>query len=148
MILIAHRGNIYGPNPARENSPVYIGEALDKGFSVEVDVWYDGTDFWLGHDSPTYKIQESFLMNSNIWCHAKNLGSLQKMLTNHDIHCFWHQVDDYTVTSRGYIWAYPGKNVGKNTICVMPEATETPSLINSCLGICSDFIEKYRKKMY
>ena len=30
MILIAHRGNTTGPNPARENTVAYIQEALDK----------------------------------------------------------------------------------------------------------------------
>ena len=24
-------------------------------------------------------------------------------------HYFWHQEDDYTITSKGIIWAYPGK---------------------------------------
>ena len=32
MILIAHRGNINGPNPERENTVSYIQEALDKGY--------------------------------------------------------------------------------------------------------------------
>ena len=22
---------------------------------------------------------------------------------------FWHQTDDFTLTSHGYIWTYPGK---------------------------------------
>ncbi len=144
MILIAHRGNINGSIPDRENNPNYVMEALEKGFDVEVDVWYDGNDFWLGHDSPTYKIQETFLANSRIWCHAKDLDTLQKMLENSRIHCFWHQTDDYTVTSKGIIWAYPGKPTGKNTVCVMPDPSEPLVLFDECLGICSDFIEKYR----
>ena len=44
MKLIAHRGNIDGPNPERENSPEYIEEALKAGYDVEVDVWYDCAD--------------------------------------------------------------------------------------------------------
>ena len=34
MHLIAHRGNISGPNPKRENTPEYIEEAIEKGFDV------------------------------------------------------------------------------------------------------------------
>ncbi len=58
MKLIAHRGNTQGPNPERENSPEYIEEALNAGYDVEVDVWYDcATEkFWLGHDEPQYDV--------------------------------------------------------------------------------------------
>ena len=40
MILISHRGNLKGINPQRENEPLYIVEALEKGFDVEIDVWW------------------------------------------------------------------------------------------------------------
>jgi hypothetical protein len=142
MILIAHRGNTNGPNPDRENSPDYITEALDKGYNVEVDVWHDGDNFWLGHDKPTYVVDESFLTNSMLWCHAKEYSSLQKMTENPSIHCFWHQTDDYTITSKGHIWAYPGQHTGKNTICVMPEVSRM-SHPNECLGVCSDFVKDH-----
>ena len=39
QLLLAHRGNINGKQPDRENSPSYILEAIDAGYSVEVDVW-------------------------------------------------------------------------------------------------------------
>ena len=39
MILIAHRGNIDGPNPELENSLQYIDKAIDSGYNVEVDIW-------------------------------------------------------------------------------------------------------------
>ena len=38
MILIAHRGNIDGPNPEMENNPQYIDKAIDSGYNVEIDV--------------------------------------------------------------------------------------------------------------
>ena len=31
MILISHRGNVYGPKPELENNPRYIQSALDAG---------------------------------------------------------------------------------------------------------------------
>ena len=53
MIFIAHRGNLSGPQPENENKLAYIQAALDKGFSVEVDVIdFDEHDtFTLGHDN-------------------------------------------------------------------------------------------------
>jgi len=143
VILIAHRGNISGPNKDLENNPDYLLRALDLGYSVEIDVWYINNTFLLGHDFPVYEVEEKFLMNERIWCHAKNLNSLEKMLLNSKIHCFWHQTDDYTITSKGYIWAYPGKKIGKNTICVMPENTDYNNSRSDYVGVCSDFVEKY-----
>ncbi len=143
MILIAHRGNISGPNKDLENNPDYLLSALDLGYCVEADVWYVDNKFLLGHDSPVYEVGEKFLMNERIWCHAKNLDALEIMLSNSKIHCFWHQTDDYTITSKGHIWAYPGKKIGKNTICVMPENNGYNTLWSNCMGVCSDFVEKY-----
>ena len=40
MILISHRGNLEGKQPEQENNPLYIYNALNKGYEVEIDVWY------------------------------------------------------------------------------------------------------------
>ena len=40
MKLIAHRGNIDGPNVNEENKPEYILQAIEKGYFVEIDLWY------------------------------------------------------------------------------------------------------------
>ena len=141
MLMISHRGNLSGPVPERENSPDYIAESLEKGYSAEVDVWLINDQYWLGHDEPTYKVEEAFLENDKIWCHAKNIAALEKMRYNDKIHCFWHQNDDYTLTSRGYIWTYPGKRLTSNSICVLPEKSSYDQI--RCFGICSDFIQEY-----
>ena len=144
MIFISHRGNINGINKKLENSPKYINNAINKGYDVEVDVWYTD-NFYLGHDKPEYKISKSFLENKNLWCHAKNLKALEK-LQKLKTKYFWHQEDDYTLTSNGYIWTYPGKNLSKKSISVLPELKKKklPKFIS---GICSDFIENYKKRI-
>tara|TARA_R110002167_G_scaffold321233_1_gene527107 strand:+ start:7467 stop:7913 length:447 start_codon:yes stop_codon:yes gene_type:complete len=141
MILISHRGNIDGPTPTRENSKEYITEALKRGFSVEVDVWYLKNELYLGHDTPEYKINIDFLKNDKIWCHCKNIDAVAFLIQN-NVHCFFHQTDDATLTSRGYIWIYPGKKLVDNSVCVMPELGYTGDL-QSCTAICSDYIQKY-----
>ena len=144
MILIAHRGNINGRNPKQENRPDYLWKALDAGYRVEVDVWYD-KGWWFGHDKPQYKSNLSDM--SYMWCHAKNVEALQRLQTlrkfNNFVHHFWHQSDDYTLTSMGHIWVYPNKPLVKGCICVMPENGFNGNL-NLCGGICSDEIEKYK----
>jgi len=142
MILISHRGNIKGKQPKLENNPTYIDLAIKKGYNVEVDVWYNN-GFWLGHDEPIYPIGISYLKNKKLWCHAKNIEALYIMKIEKNIHYFWHETDTITLTSKGYIWAYPGKQPIKNSIAVMPELNNDAT--NECVGICSDYIEEYKQ---
>ena len=137
MILISHRGNLNGKTDD-ENKPKYIEEALSQGFDVEVDVWYDNKQFYLGHDEPQYLIQKDFLRKSGLWCHAKNIDALNEMLKE-EIHCFWHQEDDVTLTSEGYLWTYTGKQLTSNSIAVLP--TTRPNV--EVAGVCSDFIVRF-----
>ena len=141
MILISHRGNLTGKNINYENHPDYIQEAKQKGFNVEIDVWFKNNFFYLGHDEPQYEIKPSFLEDKILWCHAKNSDALNE-LSKLNCHYFWHDKDDYTITSKGYIWIYPNKPVLKNGICVLPEKKSNEVI--DCRGICSDFIDKYR----
>jgi len=143
MILIAHRGNLHGPLPERENQPKYIKEALALGFAVEIDVWLVKNKWWLGHDQPQYKTSLKFLKTKGLWCHAKNVQALAKLLTS-GIHCFWHENDERVLTSKGFIWTYPGKELSKNSIAVMPE-TVTNWQLKNCAGICSDQLKQYEK---
>ena len=58
MKLISHRGNINGPNSLEENKPEYIDIAINEGYDVEIDIWYNVFDdsFYLGHDETQYII--------------------------------------------------------------------------------------------
>ena len=140
--IISHRGNINGPEPEKENSPKQIDFAIEKGYDVEVDVWYSKKDnvYSLGHDNPEYDIDKEFLIKrrDKLWCHAKNIDSLFEMLLL-DLNCFWHQSDDVVLTSRGQMWTYPGKKLTKNSICVMPELNYSFDSLPSCLGYCTDY---------
>jgi hypothetical protein len=147
MILISHRGNINGKNPEKENHPSYIQEALSQGYQVEIDVWYK-YGWWLGHDKPQYQWDKD-IFPTGVWCHCKNVEALNMFRTNVQYPClceyFWHQTDDYTLTSGGYIWTYPGKQLGYffNSIAVLPETILNWD-ISRAIGICSDSIEKYK----
>ena len=71
MVLISHRGNLYGPNPERENEPKYIHEAITKGYDVEIDVWVVEGVLFLGHDKPQYDITQDWLNKryKHLWIH-------------------------------------------------------------------------------
>jgi hypothetical protein len=83
-----------------------------------------------------------FLETPCLWIHAKNLDALYVLQANPVLNYFWHQEDDFTLTSQGDIWTYPGKPLTKNSIMVMPEWND-PKFENlnlDCLGICSDYV--------
>jgi hypothetical protein len=142
MILIAHRGNIEGKVEEYENNPTYIEKAINEGFDVEIDIWFVNGLWYLGHDNPQYVIGLDWLMSrtNKLWIHCKNLNSLSE-IKKYDLHYFWHENDEYTLTSKKYIWAFPSKENKPGTISVLPEMFNTP--IHKCEGVCSDFVKKY-----
>jgi hypothetical protein len=56
------------------------------------------------------------------------------------VNYFWHENDLGVLTSKSYIWSTALFNRG---ILVMPELFNKQP-IETTLGICSDYIEKYR----
>jgi hypothetical protein len=154
MILIAHRGNISGPNHERENHPDYILNAINAGYDVEIDLWYaptypgDENPYYLGHDEPQYKIDFGFLVDhcEHLWVHCKSFETLESLASvsyTSVINYFYHTDEDYVLTRHGYVWAYPGKVAyGRNTICVMPELDNYK--IGDVGGVCSDYVEMYK----
>ena len=50
MKLISHRGNIEGKENTNENHPHYIKRAMDHGYDVEIDVWFDN-GWYLGQNT-------------------------------------------------------------------------------------------------
>tara|TARA_R100001510_G_C7473206_1_gene88549 strand:- start:40 stop:474 length:435 start_codon:yes stop_codon:yes gene_type:complete len=140
MILISHRGNMNGINKKLENEPNHLQSLSNMGIDVEVDVWFDGEQLFLGHDEPEHKVDLNFLQNDKFWCHAKNLLALEYMLEN-KIHCFWHQSDDYTLTSNGIIWTYPNRLATSKCVIVCNTFDDTEFYANlNILGVCSDYI--------
>tara|TARA_B100000035_G_scaffold258545_1_gene228905 strand:- start:10 stop:453 length:444 start_codon:yes stop_codon:yes gene_type:complete len=140
MIFISHRGNLTGPNPKEENKIDYILNALNEMFEVEVDLWFKNNKFYLGHDEPQFEVNVDFFDNKKIWIHTKNLECFYE-LSKYNLNFFWHENDKIVVTSKGYLWNYPGTLLSERSICVLPEIY-TEKKVN-CLGICSDYIKNY-----
>ena len=142
MILISHRGNVYGPSAKSENTEGHIQKALDQKYFVEVDVWKIKDVWWLGHDKPENQTTEKFISKKWLLLHAKNLEAFKAMLEL-ELHCFWHQDDFYALTSRGLIISYPGYAAGSNVICMKPELISMDT-ITDCYALCSDYVGMFR----
>jgi hypothetical protein len=146
MKYIAHRGLINGPDSNLENLPEQILLSLQAGYDCEIDVRYIDGKWLLGHDNPDFEVPFEFLEQSGLWIHAKNLAALYELSKTNLIY-FWHQEDDFTLTSNNYIWTYPGKELTINSVMVVPESVDSTLEITrnvACHGICSDYINKIK----
>jgi len=144
MKYISHRGNVDGKIPSMENHPSYIDKAIALGYDVEIDVWMVEGVLLLGHDEPQYGVTQSWLNDrvDKLWIHCKNIEAMEWFNAIGGFNFFWHETDTVTLTSKRYIWAYPGKQPIADSIAVMPEI-HNDSVV-SCIGICSDVIKKYK----
>jgi len=151
--LIAHRGNVNGPDSEKENRPEQVQYCILQGYDVEIDLRLDSLtgELYLGHDEPQYKITWQWLeqYKDNLWIHCKDLNILTEMSkTTTRYNYFWHQTDSYTLTSKKIIWAYPDQPYSSHTVIVMPEWNKTNNWddlkYSDCFGICSDYVEKLK----
>jgi hypothetical protein len=145
MIYIAHRGLFDGYNEEMENHPDQIRAALDAGFDAEIDVRLIDGKWFLGHDAPVHEVEQSFLSQAGLWLHCKNEGALIELTRCREgFNFFWHQSDDFTLTSGGFIWTYPGKTVDPEFgVRVQPEwnkywREDVHNIVG--YGVCSKFV--------
>ena len=144
MFFISHRGNLNGPNKKDENKIEYINQALEQSFDVEIDLWFLNKNFFLGHDKPQYKVTRNYLKNKKFWIHAKNLECFYE-LSKFNLNYFWHESDKVIFTSKGFYWNFPGTKLNKNSVYVLPENNKKFNRSLDYIGICSDYIIKYKK---
>jgi hypothetical protein len=141
-MIIAHRGNVNGPDPETENHEETIVNAIHEGFDCEIDVWRVDDKLWLGHDGPERMTSLAFLTlyGSRLWIHCKNLDALIQL--KDQFNCFFHDKDTYTLTSKGYIWGNIGSPTTDKVIDVMPTKKN-----DNCLGTCTDFPRLLRRSV-
>jgi hypothetical protein len=129
MRLIAHRGLVSGVSKGHiENHPEQVNFALMLGYDAEIDVRYIEGMWFLGHDKPDYQVPYQFILQKNLWLHCKNLEALEELTQRcRDTtwpNFFWHQEDDYTITSHGHIWTHvKSKVVSPAAVTMVPDTT-------------------------
>ena len=147
MKLIAHKGNVNGPDSSIENTPEQIDWCIQNGYDVEIDIRYnpETKTFYLGHDGFDYEVNWWWLAGrqKNLWIHCKDLTTLHEFVINTSgYNYFWHQRDDYTVTSKGKIWASPDQPYNGDTVRVIENPEDVKEY--DCYGICSDYVGNLR----
>ena len=153
-IVIAHRGLLCGPNQFLENEPNHIKKNIKYHPQIinEIDIWISN-EIYLGHDRPDYKIEINFLkeFSNNLILHLKHIEFKSDVAMknfkeiNQNCHTFCHEDDNFTITSRNWIWLHPKNKIQENCIVVMPEKflnldiNENIMLLKKAKGVCSDY---------
>ncbi len=142
--LISSRGNIDGPNPKMENNLDYIDNAIDLGYDVSVDIWSYTGKMYLGHSCDNSKIPVSCLINrsAKLWVRCRNHEAFQILSRYQSLNIFWHQTDDFALTTKGYTWCYPGIGPLDRSVAFMPEF-DAPNL-DKFYAVCSDDVSYFK----
>lgn len=151
MRIIAHRGNINGPDNY-ENTREKLLRALDYGFDVEVDVQVYDNILYLGHCVPQEPIEPGLLKSDRIWVHCKTLRTFHA-LRYHGLNIFYHDKDLMTITQDGYLWHHQDTThldiesyaTSLSVVCSLDYSDEKAERFKNLFGICTDYPEKYRK---
>jgi hypothetical protein len=139
MILISHRGNLKGPNLLLENSPEQIDLAIQNGLIVEVDLRVIENNFWLGHDTANYLVSENWILNrkNSLVIHSKDLITSDFLAEFNDtLNWFYHTDEDVVLTSKGWLWCYPGIYLSNGITVIKDNSTLFPKKVK---GICTDY---------
>jgi hypothetical protein len=142
LILISHRGNLDGSDPAHENTPDYLHVALHAGYAVCCHVILYHGAFFLPTAAGHYKLPYAMLSNPKVWFLADDAVTLSALC---DVNA--HAVplnSQVALTSVHYLWCAPGESLPPRSIAVFPERGPAGWLESGDpAGLCSDEISRY-----
>jgi hypothetical protein len=141
MIIVAHRGNLDGPDSCNHNIEK-LHKAIQAGFYVELDLWLKDGKYYLGHDKPEQQITLAEFDHPQVFFHLKNLF----LPTLNFADAFAIHQDNYALTLRGKLWCNYGAGFVENSIVCAPELVGANQSLNEFLyehknawGICTDY---------
>ena len=144
---ILHRGNSEGPSD-NENIKSKLYKNINEGWDIEIDIWKINEDLFLGHDSPKDLIDknETLLTDSKTWIHCKNLDAFFYFYNHpesHKYNFFSHDKDDFSITSKGFLWGNIGKKIDStgSIEVVLSDSFEK----KNGTGICIDYKPNLKK---
>ena len=119
-----------------------------KGYYVECDVWLvNNNELWLGHDKPEHQISLEWLsLTHRRLIHAKDGRTFSYLINKSgkaglDLNIFYHTVENYALSTKGWIIVHPNSPLLEGSICMMPEMTNPPYAVEErkkLFFLCSD----------
>lgn len=158
MRIISHRGNLDGPNLARENTLKYIDEAIEAGFNVEIDLRAKDGLLHLGHDFAQHRVSYGELARRKreLWVHCKDIESF---FYAPDFKCFCHTGDPFVLVSpgsypeyNGWVWVHD-LELELTNLSIIPLLSKEDidnfdlSRANKIFGICTDYPYYLKEKL-
>lgn len=151
MKYISHRGNINGRVNEWENHPDYIQKTMNFGYEVEIDIWKNENNLFLGHDKPTFKIKIDWLLSkkNKLWIHCKNDTALFYLNKFEKLNIFYHVNDPFTISSANIILINPFFDTKyRDGILMMPELSKfNLEDIKKFNGIITDNIQSFENNI-
>jgi len=148
MKLISHRGNTNGCFPKHENKSSYIDIAIERGFDVEIDIWFIDDKLWLGHDTPDYETDLDWLWDrkDDLWIHTKNFEALNFFVDLEWAKVFYHELENHTIINNsGIIWSHNLTEASTKSIIPLLSLDDVNNWEEKeVYGVCSDYIEKFK----
>lgn len=165
MKIISHRGNLKGIDPFKENDPNHLDYVLNSRptFLIEVDVWGDSrtNSLSMGHDEPVHHVDPIWVAKhrNRLILHCKNREAMEIVSelngTTNAIEYFYHQNDEYTITSKQNIWVHPRAVPAKNSYWVINDDIFNGDrdwlydwiMKSAVMGICTDYPEYWAERL-
>jgi len=107
---------------------------------------------WLGHDAPTWPLEREeegeggLLSTPGVWIHCKHPPAFFHLRTHPrstHFNFFSHDKDEFALTSKGAVWAYPGLPIpGPGTIAVVWPKDKVAKGLLPGVGVCWDYLPK------
>lgn len=146
MLLISHRGNVDKIDLERENSQLYIDEAINRGYYAEIDLRIINNKLMLGHDYGQFETNLEWLSHrrDKLFVHCKNVEALKFCIINKLIF-FYHAIENHTpIVNSSLIWTHNLNETTDMSIIPLLSLDDLKSLDSykdiNVAGICSDFI--------
>lgn len=138
----------------------YARHHVDK---VEIDVWCQRGEMWVGHDAPQWRFDyNDWWQCADLVVHCKNFAAV-RYLNDRPVKphfdYFFHDQDDATFTRQGHFWVHPDKTcldevstIPPGSYVVMPSfhkpAKMDPLIIKQAKtwgAVCTDYPEEMDK---
>lgn len=143
MKLISHRGNINSIKPELENRILYIQEAIDLEYDVEIDIRLIDKKLFLGHDTPDDEVSLQWLLDrkNNLWIHTKNFEALSYLI-DCDLKVFYHQKEQHAIINNcNIIWSHNIDDANEKSIIPLLSINDIIKFNKkNVYGICSDYV--------
>jgi hypothetical protein len=155
MLFISNQGSIFGPNLQVSEKSVIV--AIDRGYTVKIDVWIYDRQFYIGTVKDKYQTSFSFLFNhrKNLIIESRNQEANQFFSNQKQMFHYFRSIDYRECqikTNKGLYWC-PTKPIkmADKSIYVLPEISHIFTMSDlynhvspEILGICSNHIGQFK----